>query len=256
VELNSVAEELYGLKPQEFTVTRDARVAEARQAGDKELAASLKKLRKPSVGAWMANMLVRERPADIVHLISLGEELRRSSLLDGEQIRSVSKKKQDAVTKLLRHATSIAKRAGQPVSHAAAQDLEATLDAAFGDPSAAASLREGCLTTTLRYSGLGFASDGPTSSASTTRRSQGSSAERKGSTAVGLAKSAFELTTRAAEEADAELATAQRAITAAEAELKRLRAAATVADRRATKAHDKASAAKKRLDTLKHTSDR
>jgi hypothetical protein len=253
VELTSVGEELYGLTPQEFTASRDARVSEARQAGDTAHAASLKKMRKPSVGAWMANMLVRERPADIMHLISLGEELRRSSLLDGEQIRSVSKKKQDAVAQLLRHGKSIAKRMGQPVSQAAALDLEATLDAAFGDPSAAASLREGCLTTTLRYSGLGFASDGPAGAA---RRPQVSTTKGKGETAVGLAKSALDLTTRAAEEADDELATAQRAVSAAEVDLKRLRAAAAVADRRATKAHEKAAAARKRLDALSHASDR
>ena len=250
-----MAEDLYGLKPPEFTAARDARLSEARQDGDKELAASLKQLRKPSVGAWMANMLVRERPADIEHLISLGEELRRSSLLDGEQIRNVSKKKQDAVTKLLRHATSIAKRAGQSVSQTAAQDLEATLDAAFGDPSAVASLREGCLTSTLTYSGLGFAADGPTGSARATRRSPASNTERKGATAVGLAKSALDLTTRAAEEADAELATAQQAVRAAEADLKRLRAAVTVAERRATKAHEKSLTAKRRLDTLRRASD-
>jgi hypothetical protein len=256
VELTSVAEELYGLSPQEFTAARDARVSEARQAGDKALAVSLKQMRKPSVGAWMANMLVRERPADIVHLISLGEELRRSSLLDGEQIRSVSKKKQDAVAQLLRHGKSIAKRVGQPVSQAAALDLEATLDAAFGDPSAAAALREGRLTTTLSYSGLGFASDGHTVSSAASKRSQASTTEGKGATAIGLAKSALDLTTRAAQEADAELATAQRAASAAEVDLKRLRAAAAVAERRATKAHEKAAAARKRLDTLRHASDR
>jgi hypothetical protein len=112
------------------------------------------------------------------------------------------------------------------------------------------------LTSTLRYSGLGFASDDHTGSAGTTRPSRGSKTERTGATSIRLAKSAFDLTTRAATEADAELATAQRAIGAAEADLKRLQAAGAVAERRAAKAHDKAAAAGRRLDTLSHERDR
>ncbi len=253
MELTTLATELYGLTPQEFTRARDARIAEARQAGDKDLAASLKELRKPSVGAWMANILVRERIGDIDHLIGLGEELRGSSTLDGKQIRRASKEKLDAVTKLLRHAKSIAQRADQSVSQAATLDLETTLDAAFGDPSAAAALRGGCLTAALRYSGLGFASASPAGSA---KRSETPNSQGKGTTAIGQAKTALESTTRAAKEADADLAAARQAVTAAEVNLKRLRAAATVADRQATKAHEKASAAKKRLDTLRQAADR
>jgi hypothetical protein len=254
VELTSVAHGLYGLTPPEFTSARDGRVSEARQAGDKALAASLKKLRKPSVGAWLANMLVRERQADIDRLIALGEELRRSSTLDGEQIRRVSKKKQDAVAKLMRNAKSIADRADQPVSQAAALDVEATLDAAFGDPGAAASLREGCLTTTLSYSGLGFAASAPADSPGT----KAPQAQRKRETpgAVGQAKTSLDRSSRAAEEAEVALKTTQSALRAAEADVKRLRAAATVAERRAAKAHEDVAAARKRLDALRHASDR
>jgi len=45
------------------------------------------------------------------------------------------------------------------VSEAALEDLEATLDAALGDPTAAETLRAGRLTSGLRYSGLGLAGD-------------------------------------------------------------------------------------------------
>jgi hypothetical protein len=255
VELTSVAKELYGLPPQEFTAARDARVSEAREGGDKELAASLKNLRKPSVGAWLANMLVREQPGDIDQLIGLGEELRGSSTLDGEQMRRASKQKQDVVAALVRNATSIADRADQQVSQAAALDLETTLDAAFGDPSAADTLRAGRLTGALSYSGLGFAS-GSAGSARVKRRSEPARTGGKGATAIGKAKSDLDLATLAAAEADDELAMAQRAVGAAEADLKRLRAAAAVADRRATKAHQKASVTKSRLDTLRRTTDR
>ncbi len=199
-------------------------------------------------------MLVRERPADIDHLIALGEELRSSSTLDGEQIRSVYKKKQDVVAKLVRHAQQIAQRADQPLSQAAALDLEATLDAAFGDPGAAALLREGTLTTPLSYSGLGFAASGPAGSPAAKAPQVGRKRAAPG--AVEQAKTALDRTSRAAQEAEVALKTTHSALSAAEADVKRLRAATTVAERRAAKAHVEEAAARKRLDALRHTSDR
>ena len=127
-----------------------------RAAGDRDLASSVKKLRKPSTGAWMANMLVRQQKAEIDRLIGLGEDLRSAQSLKGEAIRDASKQKVDSVGRLMRHAKAVADRTNQPVSQAVLQDLEGTLDAAFSDPESAAALRVGHLSTTLRYSGLGF----------------------------------------------------------------------------------------------------
>ncbi|MGW6708764.1 hypothetical protein ACWGDE_28280 [Streptomyces sp. NPDC054956] len=41
MDADSVAVELYGLRPSEFTAARDAYVAKARKAGDKPLAAAI-----------------------------------------------------------------------------------------------------------------------------------------------------------------------------------------------------------------------
>src|SRR5271165_5698348 len=100
MELDSAAQELYRLAPAQFTSARDMMVAAARQAGDPELASSLKKLRKPSVGAWLANLLVFQQASDVQRLVDLGAELRAPERkLDGEQIRRVSKEKGDSVSK-------------------------------------------------------------------------------------------------------------------------------------------------------------
>jgi len=161
VSFESVSAELYGLAPNDFTAARNAKASEARNAGDTELAASLKELHKPTVGAWLANLLARERPEDLERLIVLSDELRRGqNPADRDVIRGVSKKKQEAVAKLVFEANSIAKRRQQSVSEAAATDLEATLDAAFADPKAAESVRAGRLSTALRYSGHGLADTG------------------------------------------------------------------------------------------------
>ena len=58
--LLAAADRLYGLTLAEFTPARDALVKEHR--GDKELAARLKALKKPSLAAWVVNLLVRRVP--------------------------------------------------------------------------------------------------------------------------------------------------------------------------------------------------
>lgn len=252
MELASVVDELYGLRPQDFTTARDERSSEARRVGDKDLALSIRQLRKPTVGAWMANMLVRNQRADVERLIDLGEALRSNRKLDGDQIRQVSKEKNDAVTSLIRQGRSIAKRTGQPVSQAAELDLEGTLDASFADPVSAASLRAGCLTTALRYSGLGLGSE--------TKRIVGApntrSPERGNSAKSPLspeqkARRALEEANRESKVAEAEVEKAKQAVTAAEADLKRTKASLMVATRRSARALEKSTAAQRKIDSLK-----
>ncbi len=49
--LAEAADELYALPPGDFRAARDERADEARAAGDKELAAAIRKLRRPTVSA-------------------------------------------------------------------------------------------------------------------------------------------------------------------------------------------------------------
>jgi hypothetical protein len=252
VDLATIAAELYGLPPKEFTATRDARASEARTAGEKDLFSSLKQLRKPTVGAWMANMLVRQQPREIEQLIELGGTLRSARSLDGAEIRATTKQKQETVTKLVRQARSLATRLGQPVSQAAEIELEATLDAAFADPESAQSLIEGDLTTALHYSGLGFgpATKGDEGGAATSRGSAPVRGSVPSAAQVTKAKRELEQARRDAGRADADVEKARQAVTATEADLKRLRAALTVAVRQASTASKHAAAAEKRLAHL------
>jgi len=247
MDLESASQELYGLAPSAFTAARDAKASEARKAGRPELASSLKKLRKPSVGAWLANLLVLEQSRDVEHLIDLGVELRAPKHnLEGELIRRVSKEKGDAASELVRVARSKASRMGEPVSAAAVQELEATLEAAFADPKAAEALRGGRLTSGLHYSGLGIAAQPHTGSfprtkASTSDRSSMSRADQV------AAQRDLERANDEVEQADADVVKARRAVAVAANELKRLKSAEALAVRRSKEAHDRASAAKKKL---------
>jgi hypothetical protein len=247
MDLESATRELYGLAPSQFTAARDAKASEARQAGRSELAFSLKKLRKPSVGAWLANLLVLEQPSDVERLIDLGVKLRAPKhKLQGEQIRRVSKEKTDAISKLVRDARSKAPRMGRPVSAAALQELEATLEAAFADPRAAEALRQGRLSSGLHYSGLGFSALGQTGLRSRTK--DAASARRTPSKTDRItAQRNSEEANRAAEQADAEVEKARQAVAEAVDALTRLKSAEALAVRRSREAHDRVSAAKKKL---------
>ncbi len=151
-----MADELYGLTPGEFTSTRTARAAAARQAGNRELATAIKELRRPTTGAWLANLLERDRHEELLALLELGEETRRAhSKLDAEDLRRLSRQRRQVVAALSHDARRLARDVGLPVSDAVGRELEETLEAAFADPGASEAVRSGRLTTALNYSGLG-----------------------------------------------------------------------------------------------------
>jgi hypothetical protein len=146
VDLESVTEELYGLRPDRFTAARNARAAEARKAGDRALAEAVRALRRPTLAAWVSNLLVRERPAEARSLAALGDGLRRAHReLDGERLRELSRKQHAVVAALARQARQLAADAGQPVGDDVQHEVEATLHAVLADPAAAGEWASGRL---------------------------------------------------------------------------------------------------------------
>jgi hypothetical protein len=156
VALAMVTAELYGLPPGAFTAAREARAAEARRAGDRALAAAIKKLRRPTTGAWLANLLVRRRHDQVIELLELGAVMREAqSQLAADDLRHLSRQRQQVVAALGREAVGLARAAGESVGAEAGRELEATLEAALADAAASEALRVGCLTKALQYCGLG-----------------------------------------------------------------------------------------------------
>ncbi|MBO0715666.1 MAG: hypothetical protein J2P59_12980, partial [Acidimicrobiales bacterium] len=78
MEVDAVADELYGLLPGEFTPARNARAADARRQGDREAAEAIMGLRRPTTGAWLANLVVRRYRQEVHELLELGEAMRRA----------------------------------------------------------------------------------------------------------------------------------------------------------------------------------
>jgi hypothetical protein len=156
VDLESVADELYGLPPPEFTAARDARAAAAKGDGDRDLATAIKKLARPTAAAWLANLLVRERAEQVEQLLELGAAMREAQAeLAGDQMRALAVQRRQIVSALGREAGQLAAGRGQPVSRTIREEMEGTLEAALADPDAGEALSSGRLTTSLRYTGLG-----------------------------------------------------------------------------------------------------
>ncbi|MFC9913129.1 hypothetical protein [Streptomyces sp. NPDC127197] len=138
MDLDAVADELYGLRPEDFVAARDARAAAARKAGDRALAEKIAGLRRPSLSAWASNLLVREQPGEVEPLLQLGEGLRRAHQeLDGAQLRELSRRQRVLISALSRQAGHLAAEHGRPIGEGAQREIESTLHAVLADPKAA-----------------------------------------------------------------------------------------------------------------------
>ena len=154
--LATVVGELYALPPDEFTTARNERAKEAKAAGDKELAQTIGKLRKPSSAAWIINQLVRHHADEIDQFLAVGAALREAqSQLDADQLKELSRSRHQVVSAVGRQARALGRQLGHPVSESVAGEVEQTLRAALADPDAADAVAGGQLTRTLDYAGLG-----------------------------------------------------------------------------------------------------
>jgi hypothetical protein len=246
VDFDDIADDLYGLAPEHFTASRDARAGEARAAGDRALAERIKKLRRPTVSAWLGNRLARDRAHDIEGLLGLGAELREAQAeLSGDELRRLSRRRGDAVAALVAQARGLARAEGQSVSDATLEEVNATLEAALADSAAAETLRRGRITVALRYSGLGFevAQSTPPGSTRPTRTdasgSRGQAPARERRSAQRAAERATDDVARASAtlgEAEDELRATRQRLEEAEAAVTSRRAAEAEAVQRVTRA--------------------
>jgi hypothetical protein len=147
-------DELYAGAPEDFVAARDAAAGRAREAGDRALARALSALRRPTVGAWLVNLLVRRQPELIDELFALGDQLRQAQQgTAGGAVRELVTQRRAVVSALARQAQSLAAAAGRTGTLPLAE-VEQTLMAALGDPVAADEVRTGMLTHPLTPGGF------------------------------------------------------------------------------------------------------
>jgi hypothetical protein len=153
VDLEDAVGELYALSPDEFTGRRTELAAQAKGNGDRSLASAIGKLRRPTIAAWLVNLLARERMADLHPLLELARDMRDAHRqMDGARIRELSSKRQDVLQAIVTTASSLTDR---PVGDSVLQQVRETYEAAIADEAAEVATLSGQLTTSLSYSGFG-----------------------------------------------------------------------------------------------------
>lgn len=149
--VDDALDRLYAARPEDFTAQRARFAAEAKRGGDAAAAKQISGSRKPTVAAWVVNLLALRGTAR-ASLADLGARMREAhAAMDGEAIRTLTGEQRRLVDELSR-AGFLAAGVAEP-SAALRDDVTATLQAAVADLDVAARL--GRLTKAEQWSGFG-----------------------------------------------------------------------------------------------------
>ena len=152
--LLAVADRLYAEPLAEFTPARDA-AAKACAREDKELAAAIKRLKKPSVAAWALNHLVRRESDQIDQVLALGDSLREAAeSMSGDDLRALTRQRRELTSALAGTARDLAREEDVRLTSAVVDQVEGMLTAAMLDPLAARVVRSGLVLTAFTSTGV------------------------------------------------------------------------------------------------------
>ena len=149
--LDERADALYALPLDRFTAERDALAKTLKADGDKDAAAEVKRLAKPTQAAWAVNAAIREDPKAAQALVEAARTLAdaQQELLgggDAAALRAAAARAREAVDALLDAA---------PASGAAVDKVRATLHAATVDPEVLEEVAAGRVLRERAASGFG-----------------------------------------------------------------------------------------------------
>ena len=151
-ELLAIADDLYALPLGDFTPARDAKAKELKGT---DLAAPVKGLKKPSLAAWVVNLLVRRDAEQVDQVLELGAALRDAAAgMDGDELRNLTRQRRQLTAAVTTGARALAASSGVKVTQAVADQVEATLTAAMVDARCADAVRSGLLVTALASTGV------------------------------------------------------------------------------------------------------
>jgi hypothetical protein len=159
VELDREIDRLYGVPLDEFVHARDELAKRLRREGERAAADEVKRLRKPSAGAWALNQAVRRRRKETDALLAAGERLREAheALLSGGDaapLRDAMQEERELAGSLADCAEAIASETGK--SGAALRErVRSTLHAAAVDDEAREELAKGRFVREREAVGLG-----------------------------------------------------------------------------------------------------
>ena len=152
---DELIQRLYEAPPDGFVAARTAAIEEARKSGDRDTAKRLAALKKPTVAAWVVNLLALRRPDLIDELVELATALREAQRgLQGDQLRELTAQRRQVVSALVGAARKLALAEDRSVKLPLAE-VESTLTAALAEPAIAAQVRTGRLIRAATYAGFG-----------------------------------------------------------------------------------------------------
>lgn len=154
--VDEATDELFRIPPEDFVAERDARVAAAKESGDKDTAKAIGALRRPSKPAWLVNLLVHDRRDEVDGLLGLAETLASAQrTLDGAGLRQLSAQRNKLVGALSRRAAELGRAAGHRVDSGLERDVRGILESALANPELAGRVRSGRLAKAERHAGFG-----------------------------------------------------------------------------------------------------
>jgi hypothetical protein len=228
----SEARDLYGLPLDRFIAERGALTKTLRSGGDREGAAEVARLRKPSVAAWAVNQLVRTQQGAVAELFDAGDRLQRaqSELLagrgDAQALQEAAERARATAEELTATARGLLSSEGHELSAVTLERVRETLNAGALDQAARTKVSDGCLERELRHAGLGDTGE-PIATRKPARRPRKAAADarRAAERAAKELRTAQERRDRAADalaNAEVALAGAQRAAEQAQQALTRV----------------------------------
>jgi len=156
LELDKIADELYGQRPDAFAAARDEQVRKARAEGRQPLARELARLRKPSQSAWLVNLLWRNQREVLEQFLQLGEEMTLAQAqASGPELLRLTAVRRELEAALVRGARTLAEQAGVAVSASMEREAQETLSAALAVSDVADEIRTGRLVKPASYAGFG-----------------------------------------------------------------------------------------------------
>ena len=140
------ADRLFAVPLEEFVEERKRLARELRAAGDKDAAAAVAKLPKPTPPAWALNLLAREEPDAVGDWLAAAEALRDASARPGKGLREAMAAHRDATRSLVALARDRAQPGGKRLSEAMLERVRALLQETTVEEERAEALRAGRIT--------------------------------------------------------------------------------------------------------------
>lgn len=209
---------------EDFVAERKQLAKELRAGGEREAAAEVAKLPKPTPPAWALNRLAREDPDAVAEWLDAAEALRDASANPGAGLREAMAEHRDATRRLLATARERTRPGGRPLSEPMLERVRELLQAATADPDQAEALRRGTIVEAAEPSALPATSEGGEAAERGSARAATPRASTRGSSPAASKRAAKEQEAeRKAREQAERVAELERHVTAAEDELARLR---------------------------------